>query len=113
MIIFFILGLILGAFAVVFALQNVTTITITFFAWEMTGSLAILIIMAILSGILITLLIILPESVNNYFKNRKLKKEIAKLEEQLRKQKELTVFAKNNPPSSETIREIENGAIIN
>ena len=53
---------------------------------------------------------ILPESIKNYFRYRKLLKENARLEEELRKQKELTVFAKTVPASSEAIAHIEQGA---
>ncbi|HEY4509278.1 MAG TPA: LapA family protein [Candidatus Paceibacterota bacterium] len=111
MIILLILGILLGGAAVVFALQNTTAITVTFFAWQLGGSLSTIIILAILSGVVASLLIVLPESVSNYFRYRKLKKENVKLEELLRKQKELTVFAKDTPPDIKTIEKIENGAI--
>ena len=111
MIIFFILGLLLGGVAVIFALENVVVITVTFFQWQITGPLSVILISAILSGILITLLLLLPESISNYLKNRSLAKEIERLEEELRKQKELTVFAKHTSPTKETISRIENGAI--
>lgn len=113
MIILFILGLLLGSVAVIFALENVTVITVTFFYWHFTSSLAVILISAILAGILIALLILLPEGVKNYFKYKSLKKEIVKLEEELRKQKELTHFAKIETPSAETIAKIEDGAIAN
>ena len=110
MIILFILGLVLGALAVIFALQNITTITVSFFVWQLEGSLALILALAFLTGIVATLLIILPESVNNYFNYRKLRKENEKLEEDLRKQKELTTFAKHTPPTPEIIVKIEEGA---
>lgn len=111
MIIFFILGLVLGGVAVIFALQNVTLITVTFFQWQITGSLALILMAATISGVLATLLLLLPESILNYFRNRKLVKEVEKLEEELRKQKTLTVFAKQNPPTPEVIERIEKGAV--
>ena len=111
MIILFILGLLLGGVAVIFALENATVITVTFFYWQFTGSLAIILIGAILAGILVTLLLLLPESINNYFKYKSLQKEIAKLKEELRKQKELTVFAKDTPPTASNISKIERGAV--
>ncbi len=111
MIILFILGLLLGGIAVTFALQNITVVTVAFFSWQLTGSLALILMAAILTGVLVTLLLLLPESVANYFRYRKLTKEVASLEEELRKQKALTVFAKNTPPSAEAIDQIERGAI--
>jgi lipopolysaccharide assembly protein A len=113
MIILFILGLLLGAVAVIFALQNVAIVTVTFFSWSITSSLSVIVSLAILSGILIALLLFLPESISNYFGYRKLKKENAKLIEELRKQKELTTFAKSTPPTKEDIYKIEDGVIDN
>jgi uncharacterized integral membrane protein len=111
MVILFILGLLLGAAAVIFIVQNIAPITVTFFAWQLTGSLAVILMLALLSGVLITLLLILPESIGNFLKYRNLKKEVVRLEEDLRKQKELTHFAHKTPPTSEDITAIEKGAI--
>lgn len=107
-----IFGIILGAIAVIFALQNITVITVTFFTWQIEGSLALILLMATLMGILIALLIVLPESIRNYFRYKKLQKENANLEEELRKQKELTVFAKHTPVTADAITKIEEGAIL-
>jgi len=112
MLILFILGLMLGGAAVIFALQNVTIITVTFFSWQMTGSLALILIFAIFAGVVVTVLLLLPGSVSNYFQYRRLAKEVARLEEELRKQKALTVFAKSTPPTREAIENIENGATV-
>ena len=111
MIILFILGLLLGAVAVMFSLQNIAVATVTFFSWQFTSSLAVILILSISVGIFITLLILLPGSISNYFKYKNFKKEVKKLEEELRKQKELTLFAKTTSPSPETITKIEDGAI--
>lgn len=113
MIILFIVGLLLGAAAVIFALQNVAVITVTFFSWQLTGSLSLILLLTITSGILITIFLLLPEFINNYFRYKNLKKENKNLEEELRKQKELTVFAKHTPPTDEEISKIEHGAIDN
>ena len=107
MIILFVTGVLLGAVVVVFALQNIAVITVTFFTWHLTGSLAVVLILAILSGILITLLMVLPETINASLKYRSFKKEIEKVKEELRKQKELTVFAKHTPPTPEEIAKIK------
>ncbi len=107
MILLFIIGLFLGAVAVMFALQNVMVVTVTFFQWHITSSLAVIFIAAMLGGILFTLLLVLPESVSSYFKSKRLKKEILGLQEELRKQKQLTVFAKNIPPPADVIHHLE------
>jgi uncharacterized integral membrane protein len=111
MIILFILGLLLGGAAVTFALQNITVVTVTFFSGQITGSLAVILMSAIFAGVVVTVLLLLPGSIGNYFRYRKLTKEVARLEEELRKQKTLTTFAKNTPPSPEVIDQIEKGAI--
>lgn len=97
MIILFVAGTLLGAVSVIFALQNVAIITVTFFSWQFTGSLAIVLILAMASGVIVTTLILLPESISNYFKFSNLEKENIEVREQLRKQKELTDFAKHTP----------------
>ena len=111
MIIFFTLGLILGGTAVVFALQNIDVITVIFFGWQLTGSLSLVLLLSMLVGILTTLFILLPKSMSDYFKYKKLQKENARLTEELQKQKELTAFAKTTSPSPKTITKIEDGAI--
>jgi uncharacterized integral membrane protein len=98
-----IIGAALGAVTVVFALQNLDVITVTFFTWQIAGSLALILMTAVAMGFIIALLFVLPESIRNYFKYKQLKKENANLAEELRKQKELTVFAKKDSytPTSE------------
>jgi len=94
MIILFIIGILLGAVAVVFALQNIAVITVTFFSWELTGSLALVLLITILSGMLIAIFLLLPQFIKSHFKLKNLQKENQNLAEELRKQKELTIFAK-------------------
>ena len=111
MIFFLILGILLGAFSVFFALQNTAIITVTFFSWQFQGSLALILLMALATGILISLLMVLPESIVSYFRYKALKKELVKLEEALRKQKELTVFAKMTPATPEELDKLDKGVI--
>jgi uncharacterized integral membrane protein len=111
MFILFIIGLILGSVTVIFALQNVTVITVTFFAWQLQGSLALILIMTLLVGMLAAILIVLPEIISKFFTVRKLKKDVAHLEDELKKQKEQTIFAKKTPATPEELSQIEKGAI--
>jgi uncharacterized integral membrane protein len=99
MIILFTIGILLGVISVVFVLQNVDIVTVTFFSWHFNGSLALVLFLTFTVGIFVTILLILPESINNYLKNKKIEKENEKLKEELRKQKELTTFAKNVSPT--------------
>lgn len=106
-----ILGIILGGVAVIFALQNTTLITVTFFTWQLEGSLALILLLTVSMGITIALLMVLPESIRNYFRYKNLKKANEKLEEELRKQKELTIFAKKTPASPEELEKLDQGVI--
>ena len=112
MLILFILGLILGGAAVIFALQNVMVVTVSFFNWQFEGSLSLVLLLAIASGILVALLMIFPEILKNHLKIMGLKRDTKKLEEELRKQKELTVFAKDTTPTREDIAHIERATIV-
>ncbi len=113
MIILFVLGLLVGGVAVIFALQNVAIVAVTFFRWQVQGSLAVILLLAVSAGIVTALLIVLPGAIDNYFSYRHLQKENAKLAELLRKQKELTFFAKNNPPATpQVVATNEHGTII-
>lgn len=112
MLILFILGLLLGGVAVVFSLQNVAVVTVTFFQWQLDGSLAVILILAIITGILVCLLILLPGTIQTSFRLRSLKKENKKLEEELRRQKEMRVFDKHVEPTKQDIENIEKGVIL-
>lgn len=96
---------------VIFALQNNDVVTVTFFNGQIEGSLAFILLMVALMGILIACLMFLPGSISSYFRYRKLKKINARLEDDLIKQKELTHFAKKTPPTQDAIAKIEQGAI--
>ncbi len=111
MILPLILGVVLGAISVIFALQNVAVITVSFFAWHIEGSLALILMVTLFVGVMTALLVVLPESIKNYFRYKSLKKENLRLEEELRKQKEGTAFARNTPPTPEQIEHLEKSAI--
>ena len=107
----FLLGLAIGILAVIFTLQNVAIITVSFFAWHITNSLAVIMMFTILSGVLIALLMVLPQSISTYFESKRLKKDIKRLEGELAHQKELVVFARKTAPTHEELLQIEHGAI--
>jgi uncharacterized integral membrane protein len=111
MIISLVLGILLGAFAVIFALQNPEVVTVRFFDMNFEGSMAIILIATVSMGVLASLLLVLPESIKNYFSYRSLKKENTSLKEDLRKQKELNVFAKTTPATPEEIAKLDQGRI--
>lgn len=111
MIALFAVGLILGVVIVTFALQNTEIITVTFFSWEFTGSLALILFLTVAAGMVVTVFLILPKSISNYFKYQKVVNENRKLDEEIRKQKEVIVFAERKIPAQAEISSIENGNI--
>ena len=76
-----IFGLFVGAISVIFALQNVFPVTITFLAWDITASLALVIAVSILMGLVIAVLLTLPESIRRSFVISRLQKENQKLKD--------------------------------
>jgi uncharacterized integral membrane protein len=101
MIIFLIIGILVGAITVIFALQNIVTITVSFLAWQLTGSLALVLILAVIAGLIISTLFALPGIIRNHFQVIALKKQVKKLEDDL-------IAAKTKPvgPSPSTIENI-------
>lgn len=73
------MGLILGAAGVIFALQNVFPVTVTFLGWEMTASLAVIVILSLILGVLTSILMTVPGAIENYFTISQLKRENKKL----------------------------------
>jgi len=90
MLLFLIIGVLLGATAVIFALQNVTVITVAFFSWQMQGSLSVILLVAMASGVLVCLLISIPEIIKSYIKFSVLKKQVKKLEGEVATYKQMS-----------------------
>jgi uncharacterized integral membrane protein len=102
MVIFLIIGILVGAITVIFALQNIVTITVSFLAWKLTGSLALVLILAVIAGLVISTLFALPGIIRSHFQITALKKQVKKLEDDLIAAK----AAKPVGPSSSTIENI-------
>jgi len=84
----FIIGLLLGAAVVLFILQNVVPVTVTFLVWQFSGTIAALVLLAVIAGVLIGLMLALPAILNKEFKNANLKKHNKKLEDDLEEHKQ-------------------------
>ncbi len=67
------IGLILGAAFVVFALQNTQNVMVTFLGWGFDGSVAIIVIAAMLAGIIISLLFSIPGFIRNMVSESRLR----------------------------------------
>ena len=83
MIIFLIFGLLLGAVAVIFALQNVAVVTVMFMGWQFQGSLALIILLSVAVGVVISLLVSMPGTIKKSFQISRLRKENARFLERL------------------------------
>lgn len=78
--IFLILALIIAIFAVIFALQNLAAVTITFLGWSVHASLALVLLVALAVGVVISLLVSLPGSVRGKWSASGQKKRLTALE---------------------------------
>ena len=76
------LGILLGAISVLFALQNVEVVTVTFFSWQMTAPLALILLGTILSAVIVTLLVLLPSLIQEAIYVKTLKKQRRELEDE-------------------------------
>lgn len=83
MVLFVVLGLLIAILAVIFALQNITPVTISLFFWEVSGSLSLVLLLALGIGVLIGLLIMAPSAIRHRMAASGLRKQQAKLEKEL------------------------------
>ena len=86
MVFLVIIGLMMAVLAVLFAFQNADIVTISFGVWEFKQSLAIVLIVTLGLGIIISLLLSLPTILKRGWQNTRYKKKITDLEAQLESQ---------------------------
>ena len=79
MILSLLVGFVLGAGALLFALQNNEIIALTFMGWQFTSSLAVVVLASLGMGILISILAMVPSALSNSFKIMGLKKQNKRL----------------------------------
>lgn len=68
-----IIGIVLGAGVIVFALQNSQTVMVTFLGWGFEGSVAFIVILALLAGIIISWLMAVPSLIKSMLVESSLK----------------------------------------
>jgi putative membrane protein len=78
--VFIIIALIIAVVAVIFALQNLAAVTVTFFFWSFHGSLALVLLLSVAAGVLISLLAGLPGMIRSRWTVASHKKKLAALE---------------------------------
>ena len=83
MIFFLIIGFVLGAGVIIFALQNTEIVSLVFLGWQFESSLALVILLAIASGVAISALVSLPSAIANGIRQMSLQSENTKLRQAL------------------------------
>ncbi|WP_414566721.1 MULTISPECIES: lipopolysaccharide assembly protein LapA domain-containing protein [unclassified Anabaena] len=78
--IFLILAILVALLAVVFAFQNAVTISVALFVWNFEASLAIVLILTLAMGIIVGLLVSIPNVIKRNLKIAKYKVKIADIE---------------------------------
>jgi uncharacterized integral membrane protein len=88
MVFYLILGLIIIALAVVFAVENMTAVTVAFFTWTIHTNLAVALLVALGVGVLVALLFTMPGIVRSGFNSSGQKKKMSKMEAERDKYKQ-------------------------
>lgn len=83
--IYLVLALVIAIIAVIFALQNTAAVTITFFAWEVGGSLSLVVLVTLVIGVLVGWLFVAPSLVKNSLQGSGQRKRIGELEKEVEK----------------------------
>lgn len=85
--VYLLFALVIAVIAVIFALQNTMTVTISFLAWEITGSLSLVLLITLAIGALIGLLVLAPSAIKNTIAISNHRKRIGALEKELDEKK--------------------------
>ncbi len=83
MFIFLIIGLLLGALVIIFAAQNLAMVSVTFLTWHFEGSLALILVLAVVAGMVMGWLLSLQNIFNKRHQISKLKDTNEKLADEL------------------------------
>jgi len=86
--IFLFFALFIAIIAIIFAVQNNDTTTVSFLVWKTDGSLALVLLISIAAGALISYLFSLPSSIKSRLTVRNLRKEVQDLEARIIKYEE-------------------------
>lgn len=78
--IFIIIALVIAIIAVIFALQNMTVVTVSFFFWKAHSSLALVLLITLAVGVAISLIASLPGMIRSKLNESSQKKRLIALE---------------------------------
>jgi len=81
--VYLIVALVIAIVAVIFALQNTMIITISFLAWDVPGSLSLVLLITLAIGVVIGLLVLSPSAIKNSMAVSSHRKRIGSLEKEL------------------------------
>lgn len=81
--VYLVLALMIAVIAVIFALQNTAAVTISFFAWEVGGSLSLVVLVTLVIGVVVGWLFAAPSLVKNSFQGSSQRKRISALEKEV------------------------------
>jgi putative membrane protein len=81
--IFLFLALIISVLAVIFAVQNNDPATVSFAMWKFNGSLALILLVAVAAGALISVFVSLPTNLKTRWTIRQQRKRLSELENSL------------------------------
>lgn len=104
---FLFIALVIAALAILFAAQNNDPAIVTFLFWEFESSLALVLVLSLLAGALISFFVSLPTNLRVRWSLRNQKKKISELEKSLQEQTarltelEAEITAANSPAKPE------------
>lgn len=81
--IFLVFALLIAVLAVIFAIQNNSPATVSFAVWEFQGSLALMLLIALIAGALISIFVSMPSNIKSRWTIRQQRKKMAELESSL------------------------------
>jgi uncharacterized integral membrane protein len=81
--VFLLISLFIAILAIVFALQNAIPVTITFLVWKLDSSLALVLLVALAVGVLISFLATLPSLFRGRWTVSSQKRQVKRLEAQV------------------------------
>ncbi len=108
----FIIGIILGGAVVIFALQNLAPVMVTFLSWNFEGSIALIVLASLFAGILISSLFSLPSMVKNMIRESRLKGHNEALRRELEDHKTMLNEAHQKIADTEKVIIVEEKNII-
>ena len=85
---FLIIALVIALLAVFFAVQNTTMVTVYFFVWQFSSSLALVLLLSLAIGVILSLLLSLPPLQSRNWQISKLKKRIGEQDKEKENLKE-------------------------